>query len=112
MARKTTATPSVASTPSTPSVATPSVAKFRQIDATQLLTHIRKMDGIHTAKSTPRKFEHFVNLNVNEIADILGRAEIDNVNSAINVFVNAKTIDAVNAAITAGTIDALTIRKK
>lgn len=70
------------------------------------------MDGIHTAKSAPRKFANFVNLNVNEIADILGRAEIDNVNSAINVFVNAKSIDGVNAAITAGTIAELTIRKK
>ncbi len=70
------------------------------------------MDGIHTAKSAPRKFANFVNLNVNEIADILADAGIDNVNHAINVFVNAKSIDGIKSAITAGTVDALTVRKK
>ena len=70
------------------------------------------MDSIHTAKSTTRKFANFVNLNVNEIADILADAGIDNVNHAINVFVNAKSIDGIKSAITAGTVDALTIRKK
>jgi hypothetical protein len=111
MARKTTATPSVA-TSATPSVATPSVAKFRNIDAEQFLTHAKKMDSIHIAKSTTRKFAGFVNLNVNEIAELLQSAEIENVNQFINIAVNAKTPDGVRAAITAGTIAELTIRKK
>lgn len=111
MARKTTpSTTSTTTTPETP--ATPSIAKFRTVDATQLLTHIQKMDGIHTAKSTTRKFAGFVNLSVNEIAEILGDANIDNVNHAINVFVNAKSVDGIKSAIAAGTVDALTVRKK
>lgn len=106
MARKT--------TPSTPSTSTPtatSTPKFRAVDALQLSTHIKKMDSIHTAKSTPRKFEHFVSLSVDEIADILTKIEIENVNSAINVFVNLKTPTAVQSA-TPEQIATATVRKK
>ena len=111
MARKSTpVTTPVTTTPvTTPVTTTP---KFREIDSTQLLTHIRKMDLIHQSKSTTRKFAAFVNLSVNEIAEILGNAQIENVNSAINVFVNAKSVENINAAIAAGTIETLTIRKK
>ena len=107
MAKRTTST---STTPATP--ATPATPKFRAVDALQLKTHITKMDGIHTAKSTTRKFAGFVNLSVDDIADILTAANIDNVNHAINVFVNAKSVDGVRAAITAGTIAELTVRKK
>ena len=107
--KRTPSTPSTSTTPATPATATP---KFRTVDATQLLTHIQKMDGIHTAKSTTRKFANFVNLNVNEIADILADAGIDNVNHAINVFVNAKSVDGIKSAIASGTVETLTVRKK
>jgi hypothetical protein len=106
MARKT--TPSTPSTPTPTATATP---KFRAVDALQLSTHIKKMDSIHIAKSTPRKFENFVNLSVDEIADILTKIEIDNVNNAINVFVNLKTPTAVQSA-TVDQIATATVRKK
>ena len=106
MAKRTPATASVASTPT--ATATP---KFRAVDALQLSTHIKKMDSIHIAKSTPRKFENFVNLSVDEIADILTTIEIDNVNNAINVFVNLKSPTAVLSA-TADEIATATVRKK
>ena len=70
------------------------------------------MDGIHVQKSSPRKFAGFVNLSVDEIAGILSDANIDNVNHAINVFVNAKSVDGIRTAITAGTVTELTIRTK
>lgn len=70
------------------------------------------MDGIHTAKSAHRKFAGFVNLTVDEIAGILTDANVDNVNHAINVFVNAKSVDGIRTAINAGTIAELTVRKK
>jgi hypothetical protein len=111
MARKTSATPSVAKS-ATPSVATPSVAKFRNIDAEQFLVHAKKMDSIHSAKSAPRKFQHFVNLNVNEIAELLADAEIENVNQFINLSVNAKTPAGIREFITAGTVSVNIVRKK
>ncbi len=107
--RTTTATTATTTATTTPATTTP---KFRAVDALQLKTHILKMDGIHTAKSAPRKFAGFVNLSVDEIAGILSDANIDNVNHAINVFVNAKSVDAVRAAINAGTVTELTVRKK
>lgn len=106
MAKRT--TPSTPSTPTPTPTATP---KFRAVDALQLSTHIKKMDSIHIAKSTPRKFAEFVNLSVDEIADILTKIEIDNVNSAINVFVNLKNPTAVISA-TADEIATATVRKK
>jgi hypothetical protein len=107
MARKT--------TPSTPSTSTPTATatpKFRAVDALQLSTHIKKMDSIHIAKSTVRKFEHFVNLSVDDIAGILADTGIENVNAGINLLVNAKTVDGIKTAISNGTVTELTVRKK
>ena len=70
------------------------------------------MDSIHVAKSAPRKFQHFVNLNVNEIAELLQSAEIENVNQFINLSVNAKTPAGIREFITAGTVSANIVRKK
>ena len=111
MARKTTpaTTPTTTTPATTPTTTTP---KFRQIDSGQFLLHAKKMDSIHIAKSTTRKFQHFVNLNESEIATLLNDSGIENVNQFINIAVNAKTPDGVRAAITAGTIAELTIRKK
>lgn len=103
------ATKRTPATPATPATATP---KFRATDAEQFLTHAKKMDGIHVAKSAPRKFANFVNLTVNEIAELLAAAEIENVNTFINVAVNAKSPDGVRDAIAAGRIAELSVRKK
>ena len=103
------ATPAT-TTPATP--ATPATPKFRQIDSAQFLLHAKKMDAIHVSKSTPRKFQHFVNLNESEIAILLNDSGIENVNAFINIAVNAKSPDGVRAAIAAGTIATLTVRKK
>ena len=111
MAKRTpSTTPSTTTTTTT--TTTPSIAKFREIDATQLLTHIKKMDSIHTVKNSPRKFAGFVNLTVNEIAEILTSANVDNVNHGINLFVNGKSVDGVNEIIANGTVSANIIRKK
>jgi hypothetical protein len=104
MARKTTP-----ATPATPATATP---KFRTTDAEQFLLHAKKMDSIHTAKSTPRKFQHFVNLTISDIAGLFADAEIENVNQFINIAVNGKNADGIRKFIADGTVSANIVRKK
>lgn len=107
--KRTSATTATTTATTTPATTTP---KFRATDAEQFLTHAKKMDGIHVQKSSPRKFQNFVNLTVNEIAELLAAAEIENVNTFINVAVNAKSPDGVRDAIAAGRIAELSVRKK
>jgi hypothetical protein len=108
--RATPATPATSTaTPATPATATP---KFRNIDAEQFLLHAKKMDSIHTAKSTTRKFAGFVNLTVSDIAVLLADAEIENVNQFINLAVNGKTADGIRKFIADGTVSANIVRKK
>ena len=70
------------------------------------------MDGIHLAKSAPRKFQNFVTLTESDIAELFAESGIENVNQFINLAVNGKSADGIRKFIADGTVTENTARKK